>query len=239
MKIGAMSVLFHFLPHVQRSLFRLNKNHLLVLIQKQATRTILAMSLAGTITDSHDALRSSMLLEAASFSGLGGAGYRKPSTLLRTFGLFARLMTTMIAQLGIVYAVLSRTGSIFNWGNALLVAMALAPTVMRRVGKFWSLKRFMATLDQRKDRIDSRKRLDDMERMATSLDTKPETLLYGLGDYILAEHDSAAATVGEKQEDEHLDEIAIELMQSTLQKGMDAMSRVSQQGPSWHTQQLS
>lgn len=228
-RTGTLAVSLYVLPHIITVVFQLNQKVLSAMTTKQATRAVLAMSLSQTVTETHNPVHTGLLQEASAFAGLGGRMFRTsamPSNVLNALGHVASNMTRLAGQLFMVYSVLTKDGKVFSLANAFVLALALAPSMVRKLVRIWSLNRHIVRMKQRRDRLDLAKRAQTMKSLATSLEYKPESLLYGLEDFILGEYDKATSKDRADDATESMEEQAVEFAHYTMQNVISVVSNV-------------
>ncbi|BEJ14508.1 hypothetical protein CspHIS471_0402750 [Cutaneotrichosporon sp. HIS471] len=164
---GALSVAFQLARPLQSQVFDTNDRVLRDLTTKQARRAVLAMSLRQTVPESHDPVRTALLKEATTFGS--------NSNPINAVGGLVNGVVALVSQAILVYGVFKKADKIFCARNAFLVGMSVWPLLVRRAsahGKDGDL----AT-------VQGEVRVDD------AAESKPEALIYGLKDWILAEYD--------------------------------------------------
>lgn len=106
--------------------------------------------------------------------------------LLHAIGRSFDVITNFIGQCVLVYTALTMSDSIFSVGNAFILGMGLTPIIIRRANAMYKLAKLELRMMRYRDRHEMMTRARTLQSLATSLHYKPETLLYGLQNWILS-----------------------------------------------------
>lgn len=106
--------------------------------------------------------------------------------LLHAIGRTFDVVTSFVGQAVLVYTALMASGSIFSLGNAIILGMGLTPIVIRRANAMYKMAKLELRMMRYRDRHDNMRRSRTLQDIATSSYYKPETLLYGLQDWIMS-----------------------------------------------------